>query len=332
MEIAFICLPNILATSLTNAYELFYTANEVSKRLNRRSAPLVSLKKLSQNGAALSLASGLNINADRDWHEDTIYNLVYVPAMWRSPKMALDRYQSLVSWLQYQYENGAILNATGTGACFLAETGLLNQRPATTHWHYFDQFARDYPDVQLKRQHFITEAGRLFCAASINAQTDLCLHHIRRFYGQDVASHLSQHFSHEVRQPYDRLNFNQDVNTNHADEDVLQSQLWLQNHLGDNQLSISELAKMFGMSSRNYNRRFQQATGHSPSHYLQNLRMNEARELLQNTNLTIGEISFRVGYLDASHFTALFKRFNNTTPRQFRIAVRAKLFSNKLNY
>ena len=84
------------------------------------------------------------------------------------------------------------------------------------------------------------------------------------------------------------------------------------------------------MSPRNYNRRFQLATGQSPSQYLQNLRMNEARELLQRSNLSIGEISFRVGYLDAGHFTSLFKRFNKSTPRQFRVAVRAKLFSDNV--
>ncbi len=332
MQIAFICLPNILATSLTNAYELFYIANEVSKKVDRRQAKAAKLNKLAEDLSPLILPSGLSFNADRTWDETAVYDLVYVPALWRSPKPALKRYQSLVEWLQYQYENGAILNATGTGACFLAETGLLNQRPATTHWHYFDQFTLDYPNIQLKRQHFITQAGRLFCAASINAQTDLCLHHIHRFYGQQVASHLSQHFSHEVRQPFDRLNFDQAANTNHADEEILQSQLWLQSHLGDNQLNIKQLAQIFGMSSRNYNRRFQQATGQSPSQYLQGLRMTEARELLQNSNLTIGEISFRVGYLDGSHFSALFKRFNNVTPRQFRIAVRAKLFSDNYSH
>ena len=332
MKIAFICLPNILATSLTNAYELFYTANEVSKKISRRAAHSAVLSKLSEQLETLHLPSGLSFTADQSWEGPIVYDLVYVPALWRSPKIALRQYLSLIEWLQYQYENGAILNATGTGACFLAETGLLNQRPATTHWHYFDQFTHDYPEVQLKRQHFITEAGRLFCAASINAQTDLCLHHIRRFYGQEVASHLSQHFSHEVRQPFDRLNFNQYANTNHADEEILQSQLWMQTHLASNPLSLRDLAKQFGMSPRNYNRRFLQATGQSPSQYLQGLRMTEARELLQNSNLTIGEISFRVGYIDASYFTTLFKRFNNVTPRQFRIAVRAKLFSDNYQH
>ena len=143
---------------------------------------------------------------------------------------------------------------------------------------------------------------------------------------------MSQHFSHEVRQPFDRLNFNQYANTNHADEEILQSQLWMQTHLASNPLSLQDLAKQFGMSPRNYNRRFLQATGQSPSQYLQSLRMNEARELLQNSNLTIGEISFRVGYIDASYFTTLFKRFNNVTPRQFRIAVRAKLFSDNYQH
>jgi len=327
MKIAFVGFSDILATSLTNAYELFYAANQAAKRFDRQRLKPAELYIVTHQAELICLPNGLSFEANASWADKRHYDLVYLPAIWRSPLPSLRKYPDLVVWLRDQYENGAILNATGTGVCFIAETGLLDRRPATTHWHYFDSFAKKYPNIELKRQHFITEAGRLFCAASINAQTDLCLHHIHRFYGQTIANHLARHFSHEARQPFDRLTFHQDANTSHPDELILQSQLWLQNHLSHNDISFAKVAELFGMSQRNYFRRFLRATDQTPSQYLQGLRLKEAQDLLRRSNLSISEIAFRVGYADTSYFAKLFKRENAITPRQYRTSVRAKMFS-----
>jgi len=142
-----------------------------------------------------------------------------------------------------------------------------------------------------------------------------------------VADHLSQHFSHEVRQSFDRLSFNQEENSNHPDEVILQTQLWMQNNLSKAAISINKLASLFGMSQRNFTRRFRVATNMTPLQYLQSQRLLEAKELLQNSNLSISEIAYRVGYVDVSYFTKLFKQFVSLTPKQYRTMVRAKLFS-----
>lgn len=339
MRIAFLICPNMLATSLTNAYELFFAANQTVKLLPEAPGILfnadpeidtkdrrVELVKVATTEDRTVLASGLSLLPDASLGEE-VFDMVYLPALWRNPRPIIRRYPEIVQWVRWQYEHGAIINSTGTGVCFLAETGLLDNRPATTHWYYFDQFAKDYPSIQLKRQHFITNSGKIYCAASVNALTDLTLHHVHRFFGSAVSEHLSRHFSHEVRKPYDRLSFNAEVNTNHPDELVLQAQLWMQNHLGKAAISIHELANVFGMSQRNFSRRFKSATNMTPVQYLQNQRLATAKELLQSSNLSIKEIAYRVGYIDVSYFTKLFKRISSITPREYRTTVRAKLFS-----
>jgi len=152
---------------------------------------------------------------------------------------------------------------------------------------------------------------------------------VHRVFGKDVSDHLAQHFSHEVRQPFDKLSFNQEDNSNHPDEVILQAQLWMQNNLSNHNISIDALATLLGMSQRNFNRRFRDATNLPPLKYLQSQRLSEARDLLQNTNLSISEIAYRVGYVDVSYFSKLFRRFSSTTPRKYRTTVRAKLFSSK---
>jgi len=330
MRIAFVITPRMLATSLTNAYELFFAASQVAKTYSKSSndsqIPNIELVKVAQDGSRITLPSGLSLARDTGL-ERVSYDMVYLPALWRNPRPVIKQNIEIVDWVRWQYEHGAIINATGTGVCFIAEAGLLNDKPATTHWFYLEKFAKDYPQIQVKRQHFITNAGRIYCAASINALTDLTLHHVHRFINKDVSERLSHHFSHEVRQPFDRLSFTQEENTNHPDELVLQAQLWLQNNLSKTTISICELSKFFGMSHRNFTRRFKQATNITPIQYLQKQRVNAAQELLQSSNLSIKEIAYRTGYLDVSYFSKLFKQQISISPNEYRRTVRAKLFS-----
>jgi transcriptional regulator GlxA family with amidase domain len=330
MRIAFVITPHMLATSLTNAYELLFAASEVAKTHAMHAQELthsnIELVKVAVSDERIALPSGLSLSPDKAL-TDEVYDMVYLPALWRNPRPIIRQNPEIVAWVRWQYEHGAIINSTGTGVCFIAEAGLLNEKPATTHWFYFEQFARDYPLVQLKRQHFITTAGRLYCAASINALTDLTLHHVHRFINKEVSEHLSRHFSHEVRQPFDQLSFTAEENTNHPDELILQAQLWIQNNLSKVAISIQSLATLFGMSQRNFTRRFKQATNMTPVQYLQKRRLSAAQELLQSTNLSIKEIAYRVGYLDVSYFTSIFREYVSITPKNYRKTVRAKLFS-----
>ncbi|NND00626.1 MAG: helix-turn-helix domain-containing protein [Gammaproteobacteria bacterium] len=340
MRIAFVITPNMLATSLTNAYELFFAANQVARMHDRNlrknagsknvGQPIITkqveLVKVAGSSNRITLPSGLSMAPDFGLSEE-VFDMVYLPALWRNPRPVVQQQPALVDWVRWQYEHGAIINSTGTGVCFSAEAGLLNDKPATTHWYYFEQFARDYPLVDLKRQHFITTAGKIYCAASINALTDLTLHHVHRYFGLAVSEHLSRHFSHEIRQPFDRLSFNAEENTNHPDEVVLQAQLWMQNNLNRAAISMRKLSALFGMSQRNFTRRFKSATNMTPVQYLQNRRLVAARDLLKTSNLSIKEIAYRVGYLDVSYFTKLFKEFASITPKEYRTTVRARLFS-----
>lgn len=325
MKIAYLILPSMLVTSFSNAFELMYAARMKALSSRLPIAKRISLNKVATSKASVSLNTGLSIHPEKDL-DDELYDMVFVPALWRNPRPLVAANLGVVEWLRRQWEHGAVINATGTGVCFVAESGLLDAKVATTHWHHFDAFAQDYPSVNLKRQHFITGAGKLFCAASINAQTDLVLHHVHRFIDKSVSEHLSRHFSHEVRQPYDRLSFEQEKQNALPDEAVLQAQLWIQNNLNKANLRLDGLAARVGMSQRNFARRFRQATGTTPLKYLQQQRYIEAQDLLKNSDLNIGEVAFRLGYLDVSYFSKLFRLHSGVTPTQWRSSVRGKLF------
>ncbi|MEO0368318.1 MAG: helix-turn-helix domain-containing protein [Pseudomonadota bacterium] len=334
MKIAFVLLNNMLATSAINPLELWNAAKQASRVQKHLPPPFSSasvpadirLIKVGNDLQKVSFESGIELTPDNAL-DSTRYDVVYIPAIWRNPRLVVKRNAKLIDWIRQQYSGGAVLNATGSGVHLIAESGLLNNQPATTHWHYFDQFELDYPEVILKRQHAITSAGRIHCAGSINAQTDLTIHHVHRFLGKEVAQHLSKHFSPEVRQPFDRLNFDQADGGLHADEDILQIQMWLQNNLSNIRISLKSLAKNFSLSQRSLNRRFLKATGMTPVKYLQKIRYDMACDLLTKTNLSIAEVAYRVGYVDSSYFGKHFRLLSSMSPLAYRTARRPKLFN-----
>lgn len=331
-NVTFVLLENMLATSATLPSEMLLAAQSAVTQIKRTdgqkaiSHPNITIRTTSITGETVVTRSGLKWQADTSLENCTGNQLIYIPGLWRNPRPLIKKSPSLLEWLKDEYQNGALISAVGTGCCFLAEAGLLDGKAATTHWHYFDQFQKDYPLVHLKRQYFITQAGNLYCAASVNSLADLTVHFIQRLFGKEIANHVERHFSHEIRRAYEASGFFENEHSRHPDEEITQIQIWLQdNYYRD--IIMSQLAEKFGMSTRTLNRRFKAALGISPLDYLQEVRINIAKDLLKTSNLSINEIVDKIGYQDSSYFTALFKKQLATTPMAYRETVRAKLFS-----
>ncbi|MCW8128277.1 GlxA family transcriptional regulator [Microbulbifer halophilus] len=321
--VTFLLIDQMLATGTVLPLEMLRGA-ESRARVEGDTEPM-RLVTASLDGRPVSTRSGFSFPPDVALADAPDSDIVYIPALWRNPRPALRRSGALLDWLRRQAEAGTAISAVGTGVCFLAAAGLLDGKPATTHWHYFDRFSADYPRVKLKRQYFITQADKLFCAASVNALADVTVHLIRQFYGPAVASHVERNFSHEIRRPFEEIAYSEGAVHLHPDEEIVQAQTWLKEHCSG-EVRLSEVAAYFDMSVRSFNRRFKLATGQTPLQYLQNVRVDTARELLQSSNLSVNEIAEKVGYQDMGHFTALFKKFLSTTPSEYRTTVRAKLF------
>lgn len=323
-KIAFILCEQMLATSFSLPVEMLRAAEAAHLSSGQRER--LSIVTLSNNTEPVTTLSGLKIQADAQISDTAQYDQIYLPALWRNPRPIVRSNPQLLTWLRQQYEGGATISAVGTGCCFMAEAGLLDGKPATTHWHYFDSFQRDYPKVKLKRQYFITQAGQLYCTASVNALAELTVHFIQRLFGRPIARSVERHFFHEIRGAFETSSFDDSRNSQHPDEDIIQVQLWLQDNL-NRDIQLPQVAEQFGMSTRSLNRRFKAATGESPIQFLQSTRLENAKDLLQTSNLSVAEVAYKVGYQDVSNFSKRFKSMMSTTPSGYRTTVRAKLFS-----
>jgi transcriptional regulator GlxA family with amidase domain len=353
-KITFLLCDNMLATSATLPFEMLRAAESAARGAagsaarsaargitgnaardllgnsnrdrNGRNVEPVLIQTTAINKLPVNSSVGFPLLPDTTLKEAGNSDIIYLPALWRNPRPIVKKHPEILDWLRQAYENGAMISAVGTGSCFLAEAGLLNDKPATTHWHYFDQFQRDYPKVKLKRQYFITQAGNLYCCASVNAMADLTVHFVKRMYGDAIASFVERNFSHEIRRSYEHTGYFEGSTKQHPDEDIVQAQIWLQDNY-NRQIKMSEVASRFDMSVRTFNRRFKNATAQSPLHYLQGVRIEIAKDLLQTSNLNVSEVADKIGYQDVGYFTALFMKLLSTSPREYRSTVRAKLFT-----
>ena len=316
---------NFLGTSATLPVEMLRTA-QASARARDPNARQISAVTLSIDRQPVVSPSGFNIVPSVTIADTEPCDIISLPALWRNPRHALNKYRDYIPWLQQQVELGATVIAVGTGVCFLAEAGLLDNQPATTHWHYFDRFQKDYPQVELKRQYFVTQAGNLYCAASVNAMAEVMVHLVSRLYNRQAATQVERNFFHEIRSSFEPTSYFSDDVQQHPDEQVVQAQIWFEDNFSK-PVKITDVATQFGFSMRTFDRRFKCALGKTPLQYLQTIRLNNARELLQKSNLSVSEIATHCGYQSATSFSKIFNQLFGTSPTKYRETVRAKLFS-----
>ncbi|MBL4821657.1 MAG: helix-turn-helix domain-containing protein, partial [Gammaproteobacteria bacterium] len=252
-------------------------------------------------------------------------DLVIIPGLWGSPLKTLRKSETLISWLQSCHLNGSKLCSIVSGSYFLAEAGLLDGHTATTHWYYFDDFHRRYPRVKLDRKRFITLDNDLYCTGSVNAARDVMLHLVEQLFDETIANEVAKHFTHEIKRSYESRLLGYLQHDTHHDEQIIKVQEWLQDNYQQG-IQFDNVAEQFKMSVRSLNRRFKTAANLTPLQYLQEIRIEHAKELLKQSNLAIAEVSYAVGYQDSSYFGSLFKKTASVTPAEYRSLVRSKVF------
>ncbi|MFV0276687.1 MAG: GlxA family transcriptional regulator, partial [Parahaliea sp.] len=318
--------PDALATSVTLPMEILQAASQMAS-VEQRGQPQVRfvLAGPEPNPGPLRLASGVTLRTDLGFTQLPALDLLILPAIWRNPLPTLRQAAPWLGLLADIASSGTRICSVGTASCLLAEAGLLDGRPATTHWNYFSRFAQRYPQVELKTRHLITQSDNIYCVGSVNSIADLMVHIVEDWFGTRIAKAVEQQFSPEIRRSFRAAAYQGRARGSHHDETVLEAQQYLQDHLGK-EVSLATLARRLELSPRTLNRRFREATGVSPRQYLTGLRLATARDLLRRSNLSIGDICWQLGLQDVSYFSRLFRRHHGISPMRYRRAARGKLF------
>ncbi|NEZ02996.1 helix-turn-helix domain-containing protein [Wenzhouxiangella sp. XN201] len=247
--------------------------------------------------------------------------VVILPELWLGPEESFHgRYPELMTWLKAAYAAGSEIYSACSGAIMLAESGLLDGCAATSHWGYRALFEREYPQIDFRPEPNLVVAdaeGRIVTAGGSTSWHDLALHIIARHISPGEALRIAKVYllkwHGEGQLPFEPLV----RDTLHADAAIRRCEGWLADHFADEAV-IAGVTEYSGLAERTLKRRFKRATGVTLKDYVQNLRVEEAKQLLESTGEPVDEICARVGYEDESFFRRLFKRRTGLTPARYR--------------
>jgi transcriptional regulator GlxA family with amidase domain len=282
---------------------------------------LFRVRIASTRRTPFACGNGIPLRPDIAIDEDPMAPIVIVPELWLGPDETMTgRYPHLIEWLRRAYRRGASLYSACSGAVMLAETGLLDGCAATSHWGYEDLFRTRYPKVRFDPAPNLAYAradGRIVTAGGTTSWHDLVLHIIARHASPGEALRIAKVYllkwHDEGQLPYAPLI----KNTPHADATVRRCEEWLWQHFREPE-AVGGAVGESGLAARTLKRRFKAATGARLIDYVQNLRIEEAKRLLETTHLPVDEVGADVGYSNSSFFRRLFKRLTGLGPRQYR--------------
>ncbi|MCF2515767.1 transcriptional regulator FtrA [Sphingomonas sp. G124] len=258
-------------------------------------------------GVKLAVDGGLELLSD--------VGTIIVPG-WRGAEAVVPK--SLVTALCAAHAAGARLVSICSGVFVLAATGLLDGRRATTHWRYTDALARQYPEINIEPDVLYVDEGDVLTSAGSAAGIDLCLHIVRNDHGPEVANLIARRLIVPAHRSGGQAQYiEMPVPPEHEAGRIGLVLDQMRSALSESH-SVARLSKLAGMSNRTFLRRFEAATGMTPSRWLIQERVRRARELLEVTRLPVETIAVDCGFGTTATMRHHFRRCLSTRPIDYR--------------
>ncbi len=279
--------------------------------------PLFDVEIVSIDGKPVQYSRYLSIKPDKSISEVENTDLIMVPSSGYDIDSLGSYPRKMTDWLGYHNDKKTQIAGGCTGVFLLAESGILNGKIATTHWGYADMFREKYPEIRINPDKMMTQDDNIFCSGGGSAGIDLCLYLIEKYCGQKVANRCAKILLLERGRDIQPFFGNFYSQKNHQDLEILKAQNWIETY-ASRPFLVDDVASHVGMSLRNFKRRFKNATGESPLVYMQKLRIEAAKNMLEKKSTGIEEIANQVGYDDIGFFRKLFARYVGVSPSLYR--------------
>ena len=318
MRIAILNYEHAVATCVTGPAEIWSTLNYLQPLST--DTPLknhVEVDYIREHQEKL-WCKALDTGKEEQLAIDRVYDLVIIPAM-RSAKIdhVVNRERMLIDWLKQQHKKNADLASICIGAFLLAETGLLKDKNVTTNVRFADLFRQRHAEIQVQDDKIIVDLGNIYTCGGAFIFTTFMIYLIEKFFGHEKAVMVSKILMINTHQlPQHTFSVFQ-LQRNHTDERIMEAQVYIENNYQD-PISIERLAAQYYMSIRNFIRRFEGATSNTPLEYLQRVRIEAAKKLLENSNDTMEQIAIQCGYDDIGFFRKIFKRHVAINPKEYQ--------------
>ncbi|EGX55111.1 transcriptional regulator [Streptomyces zinciresistens K42] len=272
------------------------------------------IRMASLDGAPVRTSSGLTVVPDQDLGSPFDAHTLVVPG----GRGTRDPSPALTGWLREHGPRAERLVSVCTGALLLASAGLLDGRRVTTHWAHCGRLARDHPAVEVDPDPIYVRDGRVATSAGVTSGIDLALALVEDDLGREVALGIARHLVVFLRRPGNQAQFSAQLAAQTARREPLREvQRWISEHPGDD-LGVEALAARASLSPRHFARAFRTETGMTPGRYVERVRLEHARRLLEDTPDGVEEISRASGYGTPEAMRRAFVRALGAAPAEYR--------------
>jgi transcriptional regulator GlxA family with amidase domain len=301
-----------ILSSIIGSYKVFTSANAVLIRAGKEPMFDVHLVGLE---AETKLYEGLfSVHPDTMIGDVSKTDLIIIPAI---QPQCIGLNADFLPWIKDQYRMGAEIASLCVGAFMLASTGLIKGRKCATHWQAADAFRQMFPDVKLMPEKIITDEFGIYTSGGAYSFLNLLLHLIEKYCGRSTAIYLSKllevDLQRDSQSPFTIFMGQKE----HEDEPIKKAQEYIETNVSQ-KISVDQLAGIFLISRRNFERRFKKATANTPVEYLQRAKIEAAKRSLESGRENINEVMYAVGYSDSKAFRTTFKKITGVSPLEYR--------------
>jgi len=300
----FLLLDSFAALDFNCAVEALSAAN------SHRNAPGFSWLVLSESGRSVAAANGVSLNVDGPLQELNRQDTIVVCG---GENIAATSTLNVLNWLRREARKGVTCGSIGTATHTLAVAGLLRDTRITTHWGYHAVLEETFPELQLDMSIYAISNTRFTCAGGIST-LDMMLEIISQTCGHEIATYVADRLVCSAPRT-GRCDQTMSIlcRTGNRNEKLAAAVEIMQKAL-ENPLSPSEISLRVGLSTRQLERLFSRYLHITPKSYYTKLRLENARSLLQKTNMKVIDVAFASGFNSTSHFSRLYKNYFGTTP------------------
>lgn len=308
----------VILSSVVGAFKVFNNVNQFLKQSGQTTSDYYNIDLVGLDRETSVYNGAFSIFPTKTIEEVDDTDLIIISTIFGNMDIALDLNSDFIPWIkQRRVENGAEVASLCGGAFLLAETGLLNGKPCSTHWILADEFRIRFPEVKLTGEKVITEDDGIYSSGGAYSFLNLLLHLVEKYSGREAAIWCSKIFEIEI----DRNNQSQftifNAQKDHNDQPILNAQLYIEKNV-EYKLSVESLADQFAISRRNFVRRFKKATSNTPIEYIQRVKIEAAKKSLESSTFHINEVMNQVGYADNKAFRNVFKKYTGLSPAEYR--------------
>src|SRR5690349_16224675 len=319
LEVCVVLMEDGYASTALMPIEVFHSAGALWRELKGETPePRFRVSTASIDGKPVrSPYAGLTMAPQHAIADVKKADIIVVPTSGLSLDDKLIENSAILPWLRWHHERGAYIAGVCMGAAYLAEAGLLDNRRATTHWAVAGDLQRRWPKVHWQSDNILTEDQRLLCSGGVTAAADVSLYLVEKLCGHEVAVQTAKALLLSMPRTHQSGYAVLPLSPAHDDDRIRAVESELKERFCE-PLSNEYLAGRAGMSERTFLRRFKAATGRVPAAYLQAVRIETAKAMLERDSTPVQSIASAVGYLDVSFFRMVFKRLTGMTPAEYR--------------